>query len=231
MALTINIGPCDLCGRPADLGWGSRTCEACETDYDKLCMACAQAPCIHCASTLVRTEDCFPHSLFKAIKAGSVAEVGSILARCSVGLGRIRDQAGHHPLTAAALVEDKEKAAALCELLIGLGISPHARTGEVGRTTLIVMARYRVYHRKVAEMLRVSVNDTDADGRTALMFAVVGQSLFGQRRGNLGIAKHLVKIGADPSKADKRGWTAIDHATRANDTDRNNDLIDFLKGL
>lgn len=231
MTFTIHLGPCDVCARPADLGSGSRTCEACETDFDKLCRTCSQGPCTHCQNGLVRTAEVFPHSLFEAIKAGSVGDVGRIVTRCSAGLGRMQDKSGHHPLAVAARVADKEQAAALCALLIGVGISPHARTGEARRTTLILMARYRVYHPKVADMLSVSVNDADSGGQTALMFAVVGQSLFGQRRGNLTIARHLVGLGADVGKADAHGKTALDHATKANDTDRNNELVDYLKRL
>ena len=63
------------------------------------------------------------------------------------------------------------------------------------------------------------------------MFAVVGQGMFGQRRGNLTIAKHLLGMGADAAKEDAGGRTALDHARKANDTDRNNDLIDYLKRL
>ncbi|MCJ2077656.1 ankyrin repeat domain-containing protein [Methylobacterium sp. E-016] len=210
---------------------GLRTCEACESDFDKLCRTCSESPCPYCENGLVKTDEVFPHSLFKAIDAGSVGDVGRIIARCSTGLGRIHDKTGHHPLAVAARVADKEKAAALCALLIGVGISPHARTGEGRRTTLILMARYRVYHPKVADMLSASVNDADSAGQTALMFAVVGQSLFGQRRGNLTIAKHLVGMGADVGKADIHGRTALDKARKANDTDRNNDLIDYLERL
>ena len=231
MAFTINMGPCDLCDRPADFGSGTRICEACETDFDKLCKACSGSPCPHCGQGLIPTTAVFPHSLFTAIEDGSVGGVGRIITRCSTGLGRIHDKSGHHPLAVAARVPDKDKAAALCALLIGVGISPHARTGECGRTTLILMARYRVYHPKVADMLAASVNDSDTGGQTALMFAVVGQGLFGQRRGNLAIAKHLVGMGADAGKADVRGHTALDHARKANDTDRNNDLVDYLKRL
>ncbi|TXM73726.1 ankyrin repeat domain-containing protein [Methylobacterium sp. WL69] len=231
MAFNVLVGPCEICARAADYAYGTRTCEACETDFDKLCMACSEGPCPHCGNAFARTGDVFPHSLFKAIEAGSVGDVGRILARCSTGLGRIHDKSGHHPLAVAARVADKEKAAALCALLIGVGISPHARTGEARRTTLTLMARYRVYHPKVADMLSASVNDADSGGQTALMFAVVGQSLFGQRRGNLGIAKHLVGMGADVGKADTGGRTALDHARKANDTDRNNDVIDYLESV
>jgi len=79
-------------------------------------------------------------------------------------------------------------------------------------------------------MLKVSVNDADDRGKTALMFAATGQKMFGHRRGNLGMVKHLVGMGADVEKVDGSGLTALDHAIKANDTDRNNEVIQFLRG-
>lgn len=232
MALRIALGPCELCGKGADSGAGDRTCEVCQQIFGKICQNCAETPCRNCGTALVKTEDVFPQSLFKAIQRSNIEGVESILAGRHVELDTLRDRNKRlHPLAAAALVHNKDHALALCRLLIEEGATACARTDEVGRTTLILMVRYRVYHTKVAKLVAPSVNEVDDQGQTALMFAVVGQGLFGQRRGNLKIARHLVDMGADISIRDNSGRTALDHAIRADDTNQNGDIVSYLRSF
>jgi hypothetical protein len=231
--LRIMLGACEVCGKSAELGAGDRTCESCGLGFEKLCHACADAPCRVCGAGLVRTDEIFPHSLFKAIRNGSVTAVEHVLGdHPATSLDDLRERhTNRHPLAAAALLDDRAQALAICRLLLERGATPHARTGQVGRTSLILMARYRVFHKKVADLLAASINDVDDQGYTALMFAAVGQGLFGQRRGNLGMVKYLVGLGADVSVRTNLGSTALDHAIRRNDTEQNGDVIDYLRSV
>jgi len=125
----------------------------------------------------------------------------------------------------------RNNAFAICQMLLQKGAAPGARTREGGRTTLILMARYRVFHKKIVEVLSSSVNVAGNEGRTALTFAVEGQGLFGQRRGNINIARLLLKIGANASIKDCRGRTALDYAIATNDTHKNDAMIKFLQSV
>lgn len=227
----MGAGPCQLCERAAELFTDDRICETCQQSFGKLCTVCAAAPCPKCGSTLSKAEDVFPHSLFQAIRGGSVADVERILHGRSVDLDHLYDRTKHHPLARAARLDHRDHAFAMCQLLLRKGATPRAKTQEVGRTALILMVRYRVFHKAVARMLCASVNDTDDEGRTALTYAVQGQGLFGQRPGNLGIAKCLVSMGADASIQNRRGQTAMDYAVKANDTNRNNAMIAYLRSI
>nr|WP_280177504.1 ankyrin repeat domain-containing protein [Microvirga pakistanensis] len=91
------------------------------------------------------------------------------------------------------------------------------------------MVWFRAYNAEVAARLRSSVDAQDDDGRTALMFAAKGSGLFGSRRGNLTIARDLLALGADLSLQDKQGLTALGFAIRSNDTDKNNEMVEFLQ--
>lgn len=229
MRVRFLIGPCEICEQPASLGEGDRACEICDHSFDKLCASCSSSPCPRCGSYLKKAVDVFPNSLFAAIESGSFDKIESILSDHPVKLNCIRDRGGHHPLARAALLKNRDQAIGIVKQLLGQGATAHARTGEVGRTTLMLMVRYRIFHKAVADLLRCSINDADDQGQTALMFAVEGQGLFGQRRGNLSIAKHLIKIGADLAIKDMSGKTAMDHAILANDTGMNGDVINLLR--
>lgn len=122
-------------------------------------------------------------------------------------------------------------AAELCKLLLDFGASPGSAM-QYGRTVLIEMVRRRgKYHREVASLLSSSVNARDNQGGTALMFAAEGAGLFGARRGNLTIARHLVELGADPLVQDRRGKTALGYAMASNDKGTNQDMVDYLEEL
>jgi ankyrin repeat protein len=118
-----------------------------------------------------------------------------------------------------------------CKLLLDLGASPRS-TMKYSRTVLIEMVRRRgKYHREAALLLSSSVNAQDDQGGTALMFAAEGAGLFGSRRGNLSVAKHLVELGADPLVEDRRGKTALGYAMASNDKGTNQDMVDYLEEL
>jgi ankyrin repeat protein len=238
MALHIHSGSCIICGTaPTELNIGSVTCEKCGKTFDKACPDCASKGCPICEGRLAKTHEVFPHSVFHvlsqsllhALSEQDKDRVLSELDEHTVNLDELKDESGEGLLSRAARAKSAKIAKAICEKLIKRGASPHARSSDRGRTALINMVFYRAFDRGVASLLRSSVNDQDNAGKTALMFAAVGSGLFSSRRGNLGIARDLLKLGADSSIADKGGKTALDHAVKSNDAGKNEEMIEFLK--
>jgi hypothetical protein len=195
----------------------------------EICTACTSLPCIHCGGLLKETDHVFPHSLFRAIRDAQRDNVVRLLRDQSHDLNSLKDSHGYTPLSVATLISDKQIALQICETLLDWGASPRIPTGIAGRTALILMVWHRNFNFNVAELLNKSIDDQDENGRTALMFAAEGAGLFASRRGNLTIAKDLLKLGADLSIQDHGGLTALGHAMKSNDTGKNNDMIELLK--
>lgn len=228
-AVSISIGDCELCSKPANLQTGSMTCESCATGFDKLCVSCAAKPCPQCTGHLEVTERVFPHSLFQAISKGDEREVERLLRDCSEPFVEVKNRNGETALALAARLKTADAVKSMCELLLRAGFSPRAKADKTERTALITMVEHRRFHKDVAELLKSSINDQDIGGKTALMFAAEGAGLFASRRGNGGIARTLLDLGADPQICDKRGLTALGHAVASNDTDQNEVMVDLLK--
>lgn len=230
MAVRFPSQPCQSCGRSADFFAPSLSCERCSTTYEKLCPECAQKPCgrRRCSGKLVQTELLFPHSLFRAIRTSDVDEVRRISAQHADKLDTVTDKHGETPLSRATRAKGRGAAKTICELLLKQGASPQARNRDE-RSALIEMVHDRVFDKEVAWLLRASINDQDREGSSALMFAGQGGGAFGSRRGNLTIARNLLELGANPNLQNRRGRTALHYAMASNDTDQNNEMIDFLQ--
>jgi ankyrin repeat protein len=178
---------------------------------------------------LKKTDEVYPHSLFRAILDGNKEGLRTIIAEYQADLNGTKDAKGETALSVATRAKDRTVALELCGILLDRGASPRARNGA-GETPLISMTQSRRFDAKIAALLQSSVNEADQYGRTALMFAAEGAGLFGQRRGNLTIARALVKIGANLFVRDQHGFTALGHAIKSNDTGRNEEMIEYLKG-
>ncbi len=229
MSFSVIIGLCDACASAAaNYEVGSRTCESCGAAFEKLCAPCAQKPCPRCNGQLVRTAEVFPHPLFRAISEGDQAKVRQLVGGRSLDLNEVTNREGETPLHVAARAKGKGIAASLCKDLLRLGMSSRAR-GSDGRAALMEMVRLRVFNKDVALLLQLSINDQDNYGRTALMFAAQHAGGFGSRKGNLSIARELLSLRADPLICDQEGRTALGYAITSNDTERNEDMIEFLK--
>jgi len=139
---------------------------------------------------------------------------------------------GYSLLTLAAT----EPAPEACERLVAMGVD-HRYGGRLSRTPLINVVQNRnskwgSRNRTVVDLLASTINDQDSDGRTALMFAVVGAGLFSSKRGNLKLITQLVELGADLSLRNRWGRTALMEAIRDNDaspTSANADVVQLLK--
>lgn len=170
--------------------------------------------------------------LFQVVKEGDLGRCRHLLAKLGhPGLNTLTNAQGDTLLMCAAMHKTSTSASELCKLLLDFGASPLSAM-QYGRTVLIEMVRRRgKYHREVAALLSSSVNAPDNQGGTPLMFAAEGAGLFGSRRGNLSVTKHLVELGADPFLADRRGKTALGYAMASNDKGTNQDMVDYLKEL
>lgn len=129
-----------------------------------------------------------------------------------------------------------EPAPEACERLIAMGADPR-HGGTWSRTPLIDAVNSRsgtwdTRKRKVVELLAATINEQDGEGRTALMFAATGAGAFSAKRGNLGLVKQLVELGADLSLRNRWGRTALMEAIKDNDaspTSANADVVALLK--
>ena len=139
---------------------------------------------------------------------------------------------GHTPLFYAALRGRFE----VCRHLISsLGASVFARD-RAGRTALMEMIRCRgkQWPKAIAELLKGSVNEQDASGMTALMFACQGAGAFGSRKGNLAIISQLIELGADTGLRNKRGQTAVGVAEAENSVSKssaNSEVVSYLQSV
>lgn len=128
-----------------------------------------------------------------------------------------------------------EPAPEACERLIAMGANPR-HGGAWSRTPLIEVVHLRngtwgTRHRKVVKLLAATINAQDSDGRTALMFAATGAGAFSAKRGNLGLVKQLVELGADLSLRNRWDRTALMEAVKYNDaspTSANADVVALL---
>ena len=123
-----------------------------------------------------------------------------------------------------------------CRELIDRGANPALRTGHSNRPPIVEAVRCRggkiARLNEVVKLLASTVNDRDSSGKTALMFASVGAGLFGAKRGNIGLIKLLLDIGADPFISDNHGTTALMHAVLSNkksNVGANDEVISLLK--
>ncbi|HEX4080169.1 MAG TPA: ankyrin repeat domain-containing protein [Rhizomicrobium sp.] len=157
--------------------------------------------------------------------AQSVIEAALVSTRADLNAV---DENGETLLLRAATLKDKKTALELCTRLVGSGASPSARCRHE-RTVLIEIVRMRNFNWDIALLLRSSINDKGDGGKTALMWAVSGHGAMAQRRGNLGLVSHLLQLGASLSVQDKNGFTALGHAIKANDTNTNTEMIEYLR--
>jgi ankyrin repeat protein len=231
MALTVVMGPCDACSEGADFRSGGKTCKACGAEFEKLCKKCTAKPCRNCQGELVKSQDVFPNSLFYAIAKGDMDGVQHILNELpqkGANLSQLTDRDGSSLLHAACRVKDRKAALAISELMIQNGASNQMKD-QSGFTALTSMVRESHYKPDVAMLLQSSKDINDNSGRTALMFAAKGGGLFGNRRGNLTVVRHLLSMGADLFLCDNSGRTALGHALKSNDTGQNEAMIEFLE--
>ncbi len=231
MTFTVFMGPCNACGDGADFRSGGMTCKTCGAEFEKLCKKCATKPCPKCKGVLDKSENVFPHSLFHAVAKADVEGVQWILANLSrenSNISDLVDRHGNSLLHVVCGIEKRKVALEMCELLLRNGASRQMKD-KSGSTALIYMVHARQYKPDVALLLSSSKDMQDNEGRTALMFAAKGAGFFGNRRGNLTVAEHLLSMGADPFICDNYGRTALGYAERSNDTDRNGTMIEFLQ--
>ncbi|GLR68267.1 hypothetical protein GCM10010909_29480 [Acidocella aquatica] len=231
MTFSVIIGPCEICGDGADYKVGAMTCKACGFEFEKLCTKCSTNPCPKCKGPLDRSENLFPKSLFRVVSQGDIEGFWYIyrdLSGPASDLNRLLDRNGNTLLHVACGIEKNKLAAAMCDALFQTGLSPTLKDKN-GRTALTEMVRTRQYKPDVATMLQISVNEQDGYGVTALMFAAKGGGLFGSRRGNLTVVRHLLELGADLFLCDDPGRTALGYAIRSNDKGTNEAMIEFLE--
>ena len=140
------------------------------------------------------------------------------------------DEYGNSLLFRASCLKRSTDAQAVCKLLLQLGVPSNGPPNRNQRTPLIEMVRNRpAFHNKVAALFKRTVNHQDSEGRTALTYAVEGAGMFGSRKGSIPIISTLLALGADLQLATKRGKTALDFATKPNDTKINEDVVRLIK--
>ena len=117
----------------------------------------------------------------------------------------------------------------------GARMDPRPRKG---RPVIVELIRCRDEkwgrrHDAMVELLQATINAQDSAGMTALMFAATGAGLFGSKRGNVGLIKRLLTLGADPLIRDNIGGTALTHAVRSNNksaAEANAEVVHLLEG-
>jgi ankyrin repeat protein len=226
MSFNINMGPCSFCSNPAKLGQG-KACVECAVIYDKLCIDSSQHKCSKCGGGLDVVDNVYPHNLFSAIKIGDLEAVEYLAMTSSANINEVRDKNGNTVLS-AAIRSKADKGNVVAKRLISLGASIKA-TDKLGRTALIHAAIGRHLSVALAELLWNSVDCSDCDGKTALMFAAEGQSSTNGRTGSMSMAKLIVSMGADVLACSKRGRTALGYAIDSNDTGTNNAMVEYLE--
>lgn len=227
MLIITETGGCGICGKTATFGRGDMACPACGEYVEKRCSKCTACP--DCGVALVAANEVFPHSLFHAIQAHDVSALRELLSRDPGDLNTLRHRRSKYlPLTAAALLDDAEKAVEICQVLLEHGASPNA--GDVaGRTPLIHSAMSAKFRRKVADLFKRSVDVQDSDGKTALMWAAAKPSSVNNRVGNVRTLQALVALGANLFITCKRGKTALDYALSENATGNNEAVVAYLR--
>jgi ankyrin repeat protein len=106
-----------------------------------------------------------------------------------------------HNLTDAAFISDPHIAFEMVKILLSMGVDPNGK--DLSNATPLSRAAYRGNLELVNLLLaqpKIAVNAADGDGCTALMCAA--------EHGSLEIVASLLKAGADPHLANKRGETA-----------------------
>lgn len=226
MSLKITLGQCTLCSNSAKLGQ-AKACVDCAVIYDRLCTDSSRHCCPECGGRLEVTGNVFPHNLFSAIKAGDLEKIEYLAGASPENLNDVRDKMGN-PVLFVAVGSKADKGNVVAKRLVSLGAST-TRTDKHGRTALIRAAMGRHLNVTLAELLRDSVNCSDCDGKTALMFAAEGQNATNGRTGSMSTAKLLESMGADVLACCNRGKTALGYAIESNDTRTNDAMVEYLK--
>ena len=231
MTFRMNLGPCHACNiNPATLD-ACRVCTKCLRVLDRLCTDCAAETCHHCNGKLAESkDDVFPYSLYIAIAAENTERVHELVASSAQDVNEPRDESGRSPLSfAASTTRISNKARLdLVNCLLSLGAQPDARD-DGGRTPLIHASMNRTVTRKLAQLLRTSVDAQDTMGRSALTYAAQGQHSMNVRTGCLETARHLLEIGADAMLRCRRNLTALGYARLANDRGTNGEMVHHLE--
>lgn len=229
MIMIASLGLCKAC-RTEEAELGTRVCREGQHSLGQLCAKCASAACPHCGGKLMKADQVFPQSLFRAIETGDLAEARRLMRASRQDINEVRNQAGRSPLSVAAgmsRIPDTRRVETV-ECLLSLGALP--QTADVsGRTPLMHAAMNRTLSRALAQLLKDSFDCQDSEGKTALMYAAAGHSSVNTRAGNRTVAKHLLDVGADPTIECKRRRTALGYALRANDRGTNGEMVDYLK--
>lgn len=226
MMVEFNMGPCSVCAKPAELGQ-HKACVYCAEIHDRLCANSSSHACTQCGGPLDEVANVFPHNLCIAVKAGDLDAVRYLDGKSQSSINDVRDKNGRTLLELAVGIKG-ERGIQMANLLVSLGVSIHS-TDSAGRTALMHAVRGRKLTVALGELFRASVDCRDGDGKTALMFAAVGQSSTNGRAGSLSTAKLLVSVGADLSILSKTERTALGYAIKSNDNGTNEAMVQYLE--
>lgn len=225
---------CDSCGKSVvdthAVSSKSLGCAHCRKRFF-ICGHCGQEKCPVCAQVLTNDKSIFPYNAFEAVSNGDEEALAAILADAPCHVDDIRNEQETSLLEAAAVKQH----AGICKMLVDRHGASVFLTGKSGRTILMEMVRARhsgKWDTQISGHFTRTINDVDADGKTALMFAAAGAGLSGSKKGNMKIALDLIGMGADLSIADRRGVTALGWAMASNrksPTSNNEIMVNFLK--
>lgn len=172
----------------------------------------------------------YPDKLFQAIKAGYVDDFYNILSKLGRDFDDVFNDYDENILMAAA----SSNQYALAEIIVKSELIDVKNTNSLGHTalTLIIKNRKSDFNYDFIGLLSDSVNISDKQGFSPLIYAVKGAGAFGANRGNFKIIRKLRSLGADLFHKDIYGQTALKHAEIGNYRSRNfvnENIINYLK--
>lgn len=142
-------------------------------------------------------------NIFDVARSGKLNDIKALMT-INPDTINVKDKNGYDPLTLACYRGNTEVALFLAEHV--KDVNGTSRFG-----TPLMAAVFKNYNSIVKALLnnKANVNTADANGTTALHYAVIN--------GNEIIVKYLVDAKADISLKDKRGKTALDYAITSNE--------------
>jgi len=149
--------------------------------------------------------------VFNIARKGTVADVENYLKTDANGFNGV-NEAGVSPLILACYYSNNEVAKALIKL--GVDINGNSK---MGTPLMAAVVKNNVEITKLLLEKNANVNATDANGTTALLYAI--------QLNNKEIATLLLKQKVDLTHKDKNGKTAFEHAVFSG----NQEIINLLK--
>jgi ankyrin repeat protein len=207
----------------------SQRCLKCN-DIFEVCTKCSDKQCPVCDGILKNKNDTFPDNFFIAVKNNKFDKIKSVLATENVFIDEVFDKNGDTALVNAAMSQNIE----MCTFLIEQCYASPLSRNKDGRTPLIEMMRCRNGKglKTLILLFRSTVNEQDASGKTALMFASTGAGVFGSKKGNITLIQQLLDLGANIHCKDKYGNTALIYAIESNKkskTNNNEEVVCYLE--